>query len=153
MMNLNSKNILIAIFISPFLGVFLGNYLMFITFIHEVPLEHWLNIFSDRIISSLATGLIGLILSFPSMLIIGLPTYYFLKKKKLMNVWLYSLCGAVGGFTASYIALLLKNMNIESVNNTINLYFAIHYSLCGFFSALIFWFIVEYLPNRKIAKQ
>jgi len=139
----------VAVIISPYLGVVLGDILNYFQFIFKMPLFDLLHNIPQLLISSFSIALLGLVVSVPSVIIVGIPLYLILNKKNIKKLWVYILIGSVFGIIAPYLYMLILRQSFSAAADSFNLYSTIKYSLYGLSTASVFWFVVVYLPFRK----
>ena len=147
--------IVTAVLLSPLLGVFLGTLLYGSYFAIVEPRDlNFITYVPDLFLSAAGTAIIGLVFGIPIVALYGLPVAYLLRKFGLQYFWMYGLFGFIGG-----TAFILLPMSDESVRYDSGLLDQISYaagsvfSMYGIMTALLFWFIVEYIPLRKKRRQ
>jgi len=150
-----NKHIVTAVLLSPLIGVFLGEIFNGIYFyITESHYSNWLTIIPDLFLTAAGTAVVSLVISIPLVVLYGLPVAFLLRKFGLQNIWMYGSFGFIGG---TAFILLLKSE--ESARYDSGLLDQISYAVGSVFStyglmtALVFWFIVEYIPLRKKRRQ
>ena len=147
--------IVIAVLLSPLLGVFLGTlfYGSYFAIVEPRDLNYLTNI-PDLFLSAAGTAIVGLVFGIPIVALYGLPVAYLLRKFGLQYFWMYGLFGFIGG-----TAFILLPRSEESAPDNSGLLDQISYavgsvfSTCGLMTALVFWFIVEYIPLRQKRRQ
>jgi hypothetical protein len=144
-----NKHLMLALTISPFLGIFIAEFLrsyLMVTY-HNLADGSVVTMEADHLLSSLATAAIGgIIVGIPCMLLIGLPSYYVLKKYRLASPFAYGLIGFTGGMLALSVLVFDK----QGASDQILSLGGLSFGGMGLTVSLIFWFIAVYLRNRYL---
>ena len=147
--------IVTAVLLSPLLGVFLGTLFWGSYFAIVEPRDlNYLAYFPDLFLSAAGTAIVGLVFGIPIVALYGLPVAYLLRKLRLQYFWMYGLFGFIGG--TAFILLPRAGGSAHSDSGILDqISFAAGsvFSASGLMTALVFWFIVEYIPLRRKRRQ
>jgi len=140
---------MLALTISPFLGIFIAEFIRSYIIVTQHTMADG-SVFitkADHFLSPLATAAAGgIIVGIPCMVLIALPTYYVLKKYRLANPFAYGLIGFAGGMLALSVLVFDKQGASDQVFSSGGLSFG----AMGLAVSLVFWFIAVYLRHRAI---
>lgn len=141
----NFVYLIIAILLSPILGVFVSSLVRDISLLFIMDFNSWAHNIPAFFISSIARSMLGLIISLPVVLLYGVPVFYLLKKWNQQKVWMYGLFGFLPTGIGTLVSLFRPGQTLASLNT-----FPISAStLDGFFTAIFFWLFAVYIPSRK----
>jgi len=141
----NFLYLIIAILLSPILGVFVSSFVRDISLLFIMDFNSWAHNIPAFFVSSIARSILGLFVSLPVVLLYGVPVFYLLKKWNRQNVWMFGLFGFLPTGIGIIISLFRPGQALESLNTSpINAS-----TLDGFFTAVFFWFFAVYIPSHR----
>lgn len=112
------------------IGIPIG--MIFIAIINGmIPFDQGAELFASSLLAVAFTSIFGLIITIPTSLICGIPTYYVLKRYDVLNI--FSILG-VGLMVCISVNFLLAGFDLQSL--IISLPMAL-------FTSLIFWFYLR----------
>ena len=149
-----TKNLVFVVLLSPLLGVFLGTLIYQCLWVFKMDFSTWLGDVPEMFLSAAGTAIVGLVFSIPVVVLYGIPVAYLLRKFGLQNIWMYGLFGFMGG--TGFILMLGAGRSgrydsslVDNISSAVESF----YGLDGLMTALVFWFIAEYIPSRKKRHQ
>ncbi len=150
-----NKHIVTAVLLSPLIGVFLGSIFNGMFFaITELHFSNWLSNIPEMFLSAAGMAIVGLVFSIPFVILYGLPVAYLLRRFGLQNIWIYGSFGFIGGTAFILILTAEKSArNDSSLLDDISYAVGSGYGTFGLMTALVFWFIAEYIPLRRTRRQ
>jgi hypothetical protein len=144
---LSSKFIylIVAILLSPILGVFFASVVRDIFLLFTIDFKTWVHNIPAFLISDIAKSMLGLFISLPVVLFYGVPVFYLLKKWEMQNVWMFGLFGLL----PTGIAIIVSFFTQSQFPDNLNLYRISLSALNGVFTAMFFWLIAVHIPFRR----
>jgi len=137
--------LIIAILLSPILGVFASSLVRDIFLLFTLDFATWAHNIPAFLISGLARSALGLFISLPVVLLYGVPVFYLLKKWNLHNVWMFALFGSLPTGIGILVSFLQPDQTVERFNA----YTVARGALNGSFTAIFFWLFAVYIPSHR----
>ena len=150
-MTFSSKFIylIVAILLSPILGVFFESLVRDIFLLFTIDFSTWVHNIPTFFISDIAKSMLGLSISLPTVLFYGVPVFYLLEKWEMQNVWMFGLFGLL----PSGIAIIVSFFTQNEFPDNLNLYSISLFALDGVFTAIFFWLIAVHIPFRRSSEN
>ncbi len=137
--------LIIAILLSPILGVFVSSLVRDIFLLVIMDFISWAQNIPAFLLSGIARSILGLFFSLPVVLLYGVPVFYLLKKWNRHNVWMFGLFGLLPTGIGILISLFRPNQTLESLE----MYSISAGALDGSFTAIFFWLFAVYIPSHR----